>query len=557
MAEDGKIVYKITVDDSGAIVAAERAGKKVKEKFEDENKGPSLFEKMMTGAAHRIGAAFVDMAARAVDGVKEITKAGVEFNAKMQKYQTAFTTLLGDAQEAERVMAQIRQDAAATPFDVDGLTQANQLLISAGVSADDARNDVLNLANAIAATGGGNDELSRMAANLQQIRNTGKATAVDIKQFAFAGINIYGLLADYMGVTTEQAAEMDVTYEQLAGALAHAAEAGGMYAGALEAQAATFNGQISTLKDNAEQLAGTLTEGLFTTLAETALPMVNDWINTILEAAQTGGIEGAMEAAHGILSSIITSLVDNLPQMVDAGMTMLEGLLNGISNAIPDILPMAVYIITTIVSSLISHLPELVAVGFSLLTAVLQGLLQAFPQLWNGLDQIIVSIWTALMSIDWVSIGTNVVNGIWAGIVSLWDWLVNMVHNAVTQLWTAAKDALGIHSPSTKFAWIAKMSVEGGVEGWEDNEDELIRTVRTVYGHVADTAEDALITAPGIDNPTTFPGLDSIERNVSFNLAATGSGGAREIIVPLYINDREFARATAWDMGEQLAWREV
>ncbi len=535
MAEDGKIVYKITVDDSGAIVAAERAGEKVKDQFDKGAGGSSLFEKMMTGAAHRIGAAFVDMAARAVDGVKEITKAGVEFNAKMQQYQTAFTTLLGDAQEAERVMAQIRQDAAATPFDVDGLTQANQLLISAGVSADDARNDVLNLANAIAATGGGNDELSRMAANLQQIRNTGKATAVDIKQFAFAGINIYGLLADYMGVTTEQAAEMDVTYEQLAGALAHAAEAGGMYAGALEAQAATFNGQISTLKDNAEQLAGTLTEGLFTTLAETTLPMVNDWINTILEAAQTGGIEGALTAAGEILNSLITKLISALPDMVETGGTMLLSLLSGIVN----------------------NLPQIVVAGSNLVVQLMAGITRLLPQLITLAWDLVKAIFGTLYNVDWSSVGANIVNGIWAGIVSLWDWLVSSVRNALNQLWEQAKAELGIHSPSTKFAWIAKMSVEGGVEGWEDNEDELIRTVRTVYGHVADTAEDALITAPGIDNPTTFPGIDSIERNVSFNLAATGSGGAREIIVPLYINDREFARATAWDMGEQLAWREV
>lgn len=535
MAEDGKIVYKITVDDSGAIVAAERAGKKVKEKFDDENKGPSLFEKMMTGAAHRIGAAFVDMAARAVDGVKEITKAGVEFNAKMQQYQTAFTTLLGDAQEAERVMAQIRQDAAATPFDVDGLTQANQLLISAGVSADDARKDVLNLANAIAATGGGNDELSRMAANLQQIRNTGKATAVDIKQFAFAGINIYGLLADYMGVTTEQAAEMDVTYEQLAGALAHAAEAGGMYAGALEAQAATFNGQISTLKDNAEQLAGTLTEGLFATLAETALPMVNDWVNTILEAAQTGGIEGALTAAGEILNSLITRLISALPDMVETGGTVLLSLLSGIIN----------------------NIPQMTIAGNNLVVNLITGIVRLLPQLITLAFQLVKAIWDTFYNTDWSSVGANIINGIWAGFASLWDWLVSQVKNALNWLWTQAKAELGIASPSKKFKYIGEMSVEGTAAGFEDGEDELTRTVRTIYADMANSAEDAFITTPGIDNPTTFPGYDAIERNVSFDLAASGTGGAREIIVPLYINDREFARATAWDMGEQLAWREV
>lgn len=37
------------------------------------------------------------------------------------------------------------------------------------------REDAMNLANAIAATGGGNDELARMATNMQQIKTVGKS----------------------------------------------------------------------------------------------------------------------------------------------------------------------------------------------------------------------------------------------------------------------------------------------------------------------------------------------------------------------------------------------
>lgn len=52
--------------------------------------------------------------------------------------------------------------------------------------------------------GGGSDELGRMAQNLQQIKNAGKATAADIKQFAYAGIDVYGILADYTGKSTAE-----------------------------------------------------------------------------------------------------------------------------------------------------------------------------------------------------------------------------------------------------------------------------------------------------------------------------------------------------------------
>ena len=61
------------------------------------------------------------------------------------------------------------------------------------------------------ATGGGNDELTRMASNLQQIKNAGKATAMDIRQFAYAGIDVYGILADYLGKTTEEGIEKEMS----------------------------------------------------------------------------------------------------------------------------------------------------------------------------------------------------------------------------------------------------------------------------------------------------------------------------------------------------------
>ena len=558
MAEDGKIVYRVVIDDSGAIESVEQIGRR---------SGGAL-EEVMTGAARRIGEAFVNMAAKAGEAIVDIAKAGVEFNSKMEKYQTAFTTLLGSEEEAARVMAQIRDDAARTPFDVDSLTQANQMLISAGISADQARGDILNLANAIAATGGGSAELSRMASNLQQIQNTGKASAMDIRQFANAGINIYGLLADSMGVTAAEAAEMDITYEQLAEALAHAAEEGGKYEGAMEAQSQTFQGRISTLKDNATQLAGELTNDLFSQLSGTALPMVMDWVATLLEAAQTGGIEGALSAAKDILGSIVKGITKNLPTILPAAVsvitTLIEGLLRqvpnivtaginllvalarGLIDALPHLVDMIPVIIGSLVQTIIQNLPVIIAAGIELLLALGKGLLQAIPQLLLMLPRIIVEIVGAFTNVDWLGIGTNIVQGIWDGITGLWDGLVNSVREGVRNLWESAKRALGIASPSKKFKYIGEMTTEGTIEGIEDTQAEMTRTVTDVYGGMADSAQSALTRD-----------LGSLEQNVSYNLTAAGKAPDTTIVVPLTLDGREIARATAWSMGEQLAWEEM
>lgn len=554
-SEDGKVIYRVVIDDEGVVPAAESAGHKAGDGVErGAREGTSKFEEMMIGAARRIGEAFVDMAAKAIRGVEQIAQAGIEFNAKMETYQTAFTTLLDSAEEADRVMEQIRKDAASTPFDVDSLTQANQMLISAGISADEARKDVLNLANAISATGGGSAELSRMAANMQQIQNTGKATAMDIRQFANAGINIYGLLADSMGVTTKQAAEMDVTYEQLTAAFEKAAAAGGKYEGALEKQSQTFTGRISTLKDNATQLAGALTEDLFTQLSDTALPMVMDWVETLLDAAQTGGIEGALEAARSILDGLLETFINSLPDMVDTGLTLLEGLLSGLGGNLPKVIDTIVRILDTLLTGLSNHSDAIVQAGVDLLVGLLNGILKAVPLLLKQIPTIIRAIIRAFSSANWGSIGMSIVDGIWSGILSLWDWLVDSVESALTNLWQSAKNVLGIHSPSTKFEYISEMSIEGSIKGFEENEAKMTRVVRDIYSGIPDTASEALRS---IDVDYNGYGRYDAERQVSFELQATGTTGGTTIVVPLSLDGREIARATAWSMGEQLAWEEL
>lgn len=162
----------------------------------------------------------------------------------------------------------MQADAARTPFDTATLVKSNEYLISAGENAEYSRKTILALGDAVAATGGGSAELERMAQNLQQVANQGKATSVDIKQFAMAGINIYQVLADYTGKSVQDVQSMTITYDVLTQALQAAAEEGGRYYDSMATQSQTLNGRLSTLKDNATQLAGVVMEDLTTAFGE-------------------------------------------------------------------------------------------------------------------------------------------------------------------------------------------------------------------------------------------------------------------------------------------------
>ena len=246
---------------------------------------------------------------------------GVNYNAQLEQYRTMFTTLTGSAEEADRIIAQLQADAQKSPFDSATLIKANQYLISAGVSAEDARNDILNLGNAVAATGGGSAELERMASNLQQIKNVGKASSQDIKQFANAGINIYGLLAEATGKTVEEVKDMDVSYELLSQALAAASAEGGQYYGAMEAQSETLNGSIAQTKESIQMLLGEITEA--------AMPVIKDILEKIQSVVTwlSGLDEGtkktiltvaAIVAAIGPVVAILGTIISGVGSLISA-----------------------------------------------------------------------------------------------------------------------------------------------------------------------------------------------------------------------------------------------
>ena len=270
----------------------------------DKASGKSMASAIAQGTV--MAAMFSKLSSAALAAAKDFISSGIEYNAQIEKYTTGFTNMLGSAEAAQQVMSQIQEDAAKTPFNVESLTKANQYLISAGENASYARNTIMALGDAVSATGGGNDELNRMAQNLQQIANTGKATAVDIKQFAYAGINIYQVLADYTGKSTAEVQNMTISYDLLTQALQAASEEGGRYYGSMDTQSQTMNGRVSTLQDNVKQLAGLMTGDLSSGVG-VVIGNLNDLVVKAQEAYKTDGWIGLAGAITGLTEPINTA----------------------------------------------------------------------------------------------------------------------------------------------------------------------------------------------------------------------------------------------------------
>ena len=477
-----------------------------------------------TGVA--IGNLMADVIRQVAQTISEVTKMGVEYNAQIETYQTALTTLTGSAEEANKIIEQVKKDAASTPFEVASLVKGNQLLISAGLSAEQARDDILALGNAISATGGGEEELSRMVINLQQIKNVGKASALDIKQFAYAGIDVYGLLADYTGKTREEVTDLEISYEDLTGALKFASKEGGKYFNAMEKQSKTFNGQLSNLKDNFMAFLGEVTIPLFTFLKDEVLPIINGILDGTLGIDE--GINKLTETFLNGVMSMVNSLLENLPKFLEIGINILLSLIQGITQALPDLIPMMVKVIMDIVNILLDNIDLIIECGIQLLVALTEGIMNALPELISRLPEIIIKINSKLIELspqllsaalriilalaeglikyvpemisripqiiksmvnafkqgigDFINIGANLLKGIWEGISNTKEWLVNKIKDIGKTITGAFKKIFGIHSPSKLFRNEIGKNLILGVGVAFEKDDDLINKQISDFG---------------------------------------------------------------------------
>lgn len=276
------------------------------------------------GASSAIFSKITDLAVDAAKALWDIGKGAVQYNAEIEGYQKTieafFKTSGMTADEAtsatKELIANQKELAGTIGLGTDKLIDANKMLIAAGVNGERSQEAIAGLAKAIVATGGGNEEFSRMAANLSQIQSVGKAAAADMKQFSMAGVDVYSLIAEQTGKSVEQLKEMDVTFDMIVDALTAATSEGGKFFEAAQVGATTLQGQTSLLETTWREGLGTAFEPVNQMLTESLVPAAQNFVENIdwdsIGAALAVAVEGASK-----LVEVITWFYENFSQAVD------------------------------------------------------------------------------------------------------------------------------------------------------------------------------------------------------------------------------------------------
>ena len=246
-----------------------------------------------------------------------------------------------------------------------------------------------------------------------------------------------------------------------------------------------------------------------------------------------------------IILGIVNTIANNLPQIIQTGVNLIESLIVGILNCVPKLIEQFPNIIRSIIN--LWKATNWFSLGTYLITAILNGISQLISAIPNLLRSIGSSTVSAFRSIDWYSLGSNIINGIINGLRNGVGAIMDAARNVAQSALNAAKSFLGIHSPSRVFRDQVGYQMDAGQAiGIEENAD----LVEDAAKEVSQKALDASMNV-NYDLPST----DSVSREIGASFSSRVAQTVNRVIeVPLSISGREIARATAWDMGEQLAW---
>ena len=185
-----------------------------------------------------------------------------------------------------------------------------------------------------------------------------------------------------------------------------------------------------------------------------------------------------------ILDSILT-ILDNLDLIYDAGIQLMMGLIEGLSDPdmMVELIEKTIYIIVKIIEAIITNLPKIADAGVKIIIKLIEGIIKAVPKLIAKIPEIMNKLVNGLASYvgRFSEVGSNLIRGLWSGIQNVASWIIGKIKSFGSSVLKAIKGIFGVHSPSTEFEWVGKMNILGLEKGMEELQPQLQRTINGMF----------------------------------------------------------------------------
>ena len=208
--------------------------------------------------------------------IQAASQQGIEYNAQMETMSTNMRVLLGDANKSKAMMADLKDFAAVTPFGTSDLAKSTQTLLAFGI----AQNKIMPTLKMLGDVSlGDKQKLDSLTLAFGQVASTGRLMGGELNQLINAGFNplqvISGKTKISMADLKKAMEDGKISAEMVGEAFKIATSEGGQFFKGMEEGSKTFNGQLSTLKDNVNTMLGTALKPMFNFLTNSVLPALN------------------------------------------------------------------------------------------------------------------------------------------------------------------------------------------------------------------------------------------------------------------------------------------
>lgn len=211
----GTLIAKITVDDKGFTAGMDAATRRTQRFTADVQTQGGIVDRVFHSLG-RSAKASLQVAATAATGAtvglaalgKNTLSTGLAYNSMQQNANAALKTMLGSQKAVNEQMEKLGKLAQNSPFSKATFISAQQQLIAFGVEVEKVIPLLDAMQNAVAASGGGSQQLADLAFVVAQIKAAGKITGEDLIQLGQRGINAAEIIGKSFGKSSAEVKEM-------------------------------------------------------------------------------------------------------------------------------------------------------------------------------------------------------------------------------------------------------------------------------------------------------------------------------------------------------------
>lgn len=277
----------------------------------------------------------------------------------------------------------------------------------------------------------------------------------------------------------------------------------------------TLGEAFSRFADIGMQIGQQLLQGI-----SNALPAITEAAGVLFEYLKTSIAENLptlMESGLSAVSAFAASLRENVGLIVDGAIALAQSLAQGLADSIPTIVEHVPEIVSNIANTINDNAPKILKAAGDIILTLVTGLIEAIPTIVQNIPQIISAIVDTLLAFNWLNLGKTVVQGLATGLKGAVSFVKDAANSVVTTIHS------GISQLPQQMLTIGKNIVQGLWNGIKSMASWIKTQIKNFVGGIVSSVKNLL----GIHSPSKV--FASMGENMALGLGQGFGGEMRDV----------------------------